>query len=379
MRSLTHMVYLIALFFLNLLFFISITMASGTFGRQSSDTYLVWGFDFVETFDNLQDWTGTGTQDVINPNDMPKLSDGTQGQWDYFSHWGTAPTTQKWIADHGTANVIGGSGKSLIIDLGDPSVVTGLGSGITSSKGPSRLGLYFGDGTPNSGYDDIYIFWRFKMAKNYFPQDSEGNLEWAQVNKFFAVSMGFTSPSVWNYNPSPNGTCHTNTYSPGGYWPYSPDNFSPNLKNSKYKCNFSPLFDILSGLNAWPATWAEENGCTYFEFDKWVGVEFRFKRGNNYPDRATVQAWFYSEDGSETLIYENSNFELHFNTCCDNQKWNRFFFGGNNSLTWTWDYNTMVSHYYIDDFIINGSRIGPKYFQIISPPSPPTGLKISSP
>jgi len=58
-----------------------------------------------------------------------------------------------------------------------------------------------------------------------------------------------------------------------------------------------------------------------------------------------------------------------------------FHFGCNNSATYQW-VTTTESLYYVDDLIINGSRIGPRYFALLNStqdttsPQPPGGLKV---
>ena len=72
--------------------------------------------------------------------------------------------------------------------------------------------------------------------------------------------------------------------------------------------------------------------------------------------------WWYDADGTEHYIGTRSVGPL-FTSCAlsEGLTLNRFFLGGNVSNTWSAGPG-IKAEYYVDDFIINGSRIGPNYF-----------------
>jgi len=327
---------------------LSFAQTGWVFGPQSSNKNIEWGFDFVETFDNLQDWQGNNREDVTitkYPDDFPKHADGLQSNWDYYSIVAT-PSGKNWIAFHGSENVWGGSGKSLCIDLAKTVV-----------DGPSRFGLYFGDGTPESGYDDIYIFHMVKIPKNEWPTHIDSSTgvgtytagepyTWFSSWKFGTINMGMTGPHEFNNELSP----------------YSPFHIIPHIK--RYK--FAPIFGLALILEPYgipggghSGFWGLGKGIEHL-LPGWWGVEFHFKNFTEGAENFTsMDVWIYDESGNSWKALDNTkvqNVSQPFS-----HKWNFWFFGGNNSRTYTWG-PTMESPYYIDDFIINKSRIGPKYF-----------------
>jgi hypothetical protein len=111
-------------------------------------------------------------------------------------------------------------------------------------------------------------------------------------------------------------------------------------------------------------TWAIGDGSVGVISDDWIGYEIHLKLnpGSQY---GTVEIWQYDNSGSPTLLYQNTNQLLINNSISSGHYYNKFFFGGNNSNSYNWS-EDMQSWYYVDDFIIHGSRIGPTYFALIS-------------
>lgn len=311
-------------------------------------------FDIVVTFDDLQDWKGTGYGDIWNISDMPKKLDGSKSVLNYYSFWSTSQTSGNWIDDFGAGTHVGQTGKSAAIDL-------------SNKNGPSRLGLYFGDGTPTSGYDDIYVFWRLKIPRNEWPTSIvqasptpigsyvEGNnYVWWSSWKLASFSHGFTSAAYWNYD--------TSAYSPYGKYAFVPHinlrgyDFSPSRPALYWEKVNYVTNDRLSSV------WCTSNGTTPAIVDEWMAYEFHLKL-NTTSNNGIVQIWMYDRDGKATELYYNSSLELMDLAVSPGHKYNKIFLGGNNSNAFTWG-NGMLARYYVDDLIIHGQRIGPTYFSI---------------
>jgi len=92
-----------------------------------------------------------------------------------------------------------------------------------------------------------------------------------------------------------------------------------------------------------------------------------------------TDVWMCDADGTAYLVMDS--WKREFVSQNETDKWNYFHFGGNNSATYEWGATT-ESPYYVDDLIINGSRIGPRYFALLNStqdttsPQPPGGLKV---
>ena len=231
-----------------------LTEGAGFFGPQSSEKHQEWGFDFVETFDGLQDWRGTQSGSVTDQSDMPKLSSGSQSAWGWYSYWGNMPTGHTWIANHGSDKVWGETGKSLCIDLDDE----------VQGKGPSRFGLYFGDGSPTSGYEEIYIFYMVKIQKNQWPTSISDSKVGSYSESSFPNYAYFAS---WKFGTMNMGMSGVHNYG-GSSTTYSPYHIIPHIKPSggKLCLKLEPYgVDNFSG----------DDSIENYIGDKWFGVEFQ--------------------------------------------------------------------------------------------------------
>jgi hypothetical protein len=136
---------------------VGLVSAQPSFGPQSSTKYLEWDFDFVEEFDGLAEWVSTEGKvgNVHDVSKMPKLENGSDSAWGYYSCWTDETPPQKWIGAYGDNRVWRGD-KSVAIDIG-------------GARGPSRFGLFMGD-----GYEEFYLFFMVNIPKNEFPTSCEG-------------------------------------------------------------------------------------------------------------------------------------------------------------------------------------------------------------
>jgi len=341
-------------------------------GVWSEDVELTWQetleaeFDIVETFDQLQDWHGIDYGNVDSGN-LPILINGSQSKWTYYSDWNSEVANGEWISDFGVGTKIGGSGKSAIIDLG--------GTG----KGPSRLGLYFGNGSANSGYEDVSFFWRVKLPKKTWPTiiqpiskigsyDESEEYQWVGSWKFASFSHGFLDSSHWANSSFISANCNEYYCAYGKcpfvphIYPYSGDNIDnkPTLRFETKCYDTEILYENIMANN---------NGDTSISLDQWIGIEFHFKLNtlSNTSANGIIDIWIYDEVGNSILLFHADNYELR-DALNMAHKYNKFFFGGNNSGYWIWD-ASMQSWYYVDDFIIDdgsNGRIGSRYFTLLN-------------
>ena len=314
-------------------------------------------FDIVETFDQLQNWKGTvSSASDYDAGHMPKLIDGGNSIWTFYSNW-TGTPTGNWIGPHPGYEWQSGSPNNLKMSYGEPS-------------GPSRLGLYFGDENDphpeQTGYADLYLFYMVYVPANAYPTATGGggNGTWS-----YSTGGQYAYVGYYKFNTTNKG-CFVK-YGACGLFEdgrnYSTYHIIPQLEvMGSWGGNGSGFSTRLQTTDDGSYTFFEP-GALYLPTDEWFGVEFHFKNEQNgAATRVTIEAWYYDRDGlAHTLIPQNTDSD-------DSQpytdKWNSFFFGGNISGS---PDGTMDTVHYIDDFIIDGNRIGPLYFQILSGTVPP--------
>lgn len=367
---------------------------AGTWQEQLEEN-----FDIAETFNGLQDWYGTkySPDDSIkeifsdnHPDDFPKKVDGTPSVWGYYSKANDPSGGEKyWIGNFGKETYFGAEGKSAVIDL-------------SNIRGPSRLGTYFGNGESNSGYEEIYIFYMIKVTSNQWPTQCEkdgkpykcqgdvplGIYEHGQDYAFWAswkfnsIGSGFNSPRNWNgsvIDPNhPYGDSEIVPYI--RLYNYGP---IPRLDGKEGQIKNNLVLNMEIRRISQPGTEAElvssedvriteirENtitwactGCALIA-DEWMGVEFQYTLEDPAGSgNGEAKAWIYNKNGESKQAFSIKGVNF-LPKSGQGHKFNRFFFGGNNSYSYTWG-PTMEAPYYVDDFIIHKSRIGPTYFGLL--------------
>lgn len=333
---------------------------SATFKTQSTTKAAEWGFDFVEEFDGLQDWKRNGAREGNQYNTnatglsrMPKLANGENSAWGYYSEWSSTPPAAPWIGSETTSGrKIWRGTKSLAIDLGD------------TNYGPSRLGIHM-----DGGYKDFSLFYMVWIPKNMFPTSCVGGCSGGGGLGTYTPGQSYTYYAAWKLNTF-NMNCNS-AQCPG---PYGDHYTIPLIK----QYNYTPKGLQINNSNYGPENaYALDGGISLDQFmGEWWGIEFRIR--NTAGDTAyLMDIWAYDKQGKSTQVMKEKRFPIVAGA--QGGVWDQFFFGGNNSNSWSWG-PTMQSHYYIDDLIIdNGSkgRIGPRYFSKIgnsataAPPSPP--------
>lgn len=342
---------------------IASTTASA-FGPQSSNKAAEWNFDFVEEFDGLQDWTGPSARvgNDFNVANMPKLANGSNSAWGYYSKWGDSrKPPAPWIgSETGSGRKIWRGTKSLTMDLGE------------TAYGPSRLGVWFG-----KGYSSFNLFHMVYIPKNVFPTSCNpaGCLN-GSIGEYREGQSYIYFPA-WKFGTfdmdCQNADCRVGT----GTESYGAQHFVPVFRPSSPTGLSQGIYIFNEKNNSPSATHRSDDGSGPVSrlFGQWMGYELQVR--STGATTFLVDIWIYDQNGKEDHILRNASYSIapeHVG-----KLWDRFFFGGNNSNSWSWG-PTMQSHYWVDDLIIDDhskGRIGPRYFAVIggkdnaAPPSPP--------
>jgi hypothetical protein len=377
---------------------------AGTAGAGNWEQTLSERFDVVETFDDLQDWpkdpyalSPGGGYAFENPDDFPKESDGTSSMWCYFTKYDEANSALPWIGNFGPETHFATKGKTAVIDL-------------SNKRGPSRLGTYFGDGNPNSGYSDLYFFHMAYITPNQWPTECEGgcvgggglgtyeegkDYAYYAVWKFHNIGSGWNNCGKWKGSkPSHDDRYGDSEVIPHiGIFNYGP---IPTLDGSAVKQNQiltlsvsrvpqdasrysydSETVQVVTDRSDYVAFLGK--GVAYPGGGQWVGFEFHYKMESPAgAGNGVAEAWIYNQKGEYKRAYRFEGLNFLDPDVGPNHKFNRFFFGGNNSNSYTWG-PTMQAPYYVDDLVIDDQRIGPTYFKLLGGeevPSPPSQLKV---
>jgi|GEM_PF-4006407 len=319
-------------------------------------------FDYVETFDNLADFTGTSGSGDVRSGSMPTTLDGKETNWDYYSMWTTPDLTKKWIGDQGRNNWSGN--KAMALDYG----------GSDGVNGPSRFGYYIGEGDPARGYTDVYAFYMIKIPKSFYPTSGD-SFNYFGYLKTFEIASGFRDVFSW-------GTPEQQALTDGSAQVDSVYGLNFTVFNHK-DCNYMQCTESIYGDNLSTSinSYVSGTGSDYhytasvegYEFrdaapgdlireDKWYGVEYRIKQSSPHgAANGIIQTWIYDESGN--VVGEQS---LTLETFRDisvplNHAFNKFVIGGNRSGFDAAPGGT----FYVDDFIVNNKRIGLSYFALL--------------
>ncbi|WP_092385489.1 hypothetical protein [Halopseudomonas salegens] len=330
--------------------------------QQSSNKAELWGFDFVEEFDGLEDWDQSeciwyhnqcgNRYDDRFPELMPQLADGGKGPWGYFSVWNTNASAEPWIGPASGDRQVWRGTKSATIDIGK------------SNRGPSRLGLYFANG----GYRDFRVFYMVWIPANMYPtscEGTEGRCSGGGPIGTYTEGEPYQYFASWKFNTF-NMQCETVNCSLVNDT-YGLHHTVPQIKQYNYTPNG---LIIVNANRGGPAPGfngrAIDDGHTTLNssMGQWWGVEFHIRNISNDTEYM-MDIWVYDKEGYASHVMFEQVFPI--NEDAQGGVWDQFFFGGNNANSWNWG-PTMQSHYYIDDFIVDGGekgQIGPRYFEAI--------------
>ena len=296
---------------------------------------------------------------------------GTNLQWPLF------------IANHGPANTWRGTGKSLVLDLGDNNNTDPLNPAM-AGLGAQRLGTYFGDGiSGRSGYKKVHAFFMMKVSPSFFNKClNPGTSCLAQgydpvsVVKVFDLNSGFTAISKWGtsaeraeVSANPTTQARLDEYGLN----FSVLNFgggglsqSQNLffaENNYVTAGASPNCSYLqttSGRRLRSGTVLDIE--SYVQGGEWFGIEIASDIGTKGNSDGSTDFWIYDGTGKEMghFAVTGQNRLLYFD-----HLYNKLVLGGNR-LSSNGKTGNLDSRWWIDDVIIHGSRIGTAYFRMLS-------------
>lgn len=303
----------------------------------------------VETFDELNDWKGNAVNGEIYDTGLPTKIGGGNSIWNGYEYNSYSLLTNDWIQNHGALNVWRGLGKSLRMDVPKP------GSSEARS-GPQRFYTYFGgdnetispyasSGQYNYGPKEVYVFFIVKIPHTTLLPKYEAY--W----KFFCLCTGFISTDNPIYARSTYGPA--NTLTNDSYYSYA-----YHILKTHWTLT-DENEDVIWQENYKASPYSNGDITDYVANDQWFGIELRLKLGTPGGSDTQMELWVYDNNGNVEHLINITDLPLHAGY---NGGINKFFFGGNKS----WDEESgETSHYFVDDLIIHGNRIGPTYFNLI--------------
>jgi len=337
-------------------------------------------FDIVSTFDELQDWYGSSIGGTItNPIYMPKKLDGSASVWNTYDQWytGDSQHIENWIGSHAVTAWSGA--KSAAINY---SFAAGCYTNPDDVKGygPERLGLYYGDGTKESGNDEQYVFFMMKFDPGFWPKLNETDFAYTAVIKFFDIVGGFIDPDTWGYSSDNAGIM-------AGYgtnftlWNIGGGDASHLTKlamqeNTHHTREYTPPYYYYDYYDIPYGDPEDRHGLPYwgtielqdvYNTEAWFGIEYRINMGtlDNYDGE--IEMWLYNQSGVAIGHYLAQN--LGLKRVLDT-KYNKVVFGGNYQCTSVENGNPTTTTWYLDDVILDSSRIGPTYFGLLNGTTP---------
>ncbi|HJV66231.1 MAG TPA: Ig-like domain-containing protein [Geomonas sp.] len=359
-----------------------VTMVSGTF--VSGETVRS---NTGATYPFQKSWTVGGntylqfgiypTSGQFNPGDT--LTGMSSGATAKMVAW------PKMIGDHGASYDWGGGGKSLMMDLGDNDNDANAMKGI----GAQRLGMFFGDGvTGKSGLKKAYLFMMMKFPPNFFAMTSSTNYQYVNVFKVADLLPGFTAINYFG-PPTEHATVYPNPqnlveYGTAGAMIDLAGGGASNGPNLFFN-NFASYTTYSGGyyqyLNSTTTAMTDGAGSSdlqsFISSGQWFGVEWALDMGTLGNADGTTEMWIYDQTGAQKgyFIVKGQTNMVHFD------HWiNKMTLGGNRRTGSTWT-STTDGRYFIDDVVVDGNRIGPKYFQLLATSADTTAptATISSP
>ena len=336
-------------------------------------------FDIVETFDQLQDWSGPSIGYDYKLSHQPKKQGGAYSIWQFhMSDFGKNASASDWISDHGAYswNRSGSSTpKSLCLQH---NVLYTTADDSKQGWGAQRLGTFWGNRvTGKSGYKKIYLFLMVKFRPGYFALRQDGDYAYIGYLKFFDICSGFTDMGTWGTASDRTGTSGTpqmlqeyganftvmnwqsggTTYGGKNLFPFETSahasTSNPSYPGVWHYLTFNQQTISTSGLSIAP----------YYENNKWMGFEIALDIGAVGKSDGTIDIWMYDDEGNENGHYSAAAEPrlVHFD-----HYFNKIVLGGNRSMS-TGEDAVVPSdtRAYIDDIIIDSNRVGPKYFELL--------------
>ena len=352
---------------------------------------LVSNFDYVDTFDNLADWK-PATASYINiqatPAHFSAFTDRTDSGivWQFYMANNLPTGSYNAIADHGVGTrwISGAANdasthKSLCIDYNSRP----QGAADTDVHGVQRIAFQtnWGGQAPDVGYSSqVYMFCMIQFPENFFVATAADNFQYATYLKVFDTMTGFNTVASW-------GTAEEHAYQNAAPCNYADDssiireyglnasvndigmnNFkigwfgsylNADSDNCGYYANSIPVYLDDEGGNGW--------GTAIYNLE-WFGLEIRYLLSNPHGEaNGEIEVWAYNQTGTQVyhkLLSGVTTFKD--GASAFDHAINRFQLGGNRSDLTELDEWGTVDYFYVDDVIINDTRIGPTYFGLLS-------------
>jgi hypothetical protein len=291
-------------------------------------------FPFVQTFNNLDDWTPTGSGDVCTESYMPVVTSTQQtGVWRYYSMWSTvngagidefSHTVNPW--DEATS-------KSLRIDLSSEGL------------GPSRLAADLRGGSYTNGFPwsgGVRVFYAMYRASAFWPASPTG------YSKEFVLNMECNDTSC-----SVADDCGAN-YASHPYFDY----------HHTHENGVNPACLVSNTAAEYISEPAPRTDIEDYN-DQWLFVEYLYEQYTSGTNEAQLSGWFYDANGTLLDHFYDDLHESEFTgtewTSCSVGYFDNAMFGGNMSST------TTSSQIYYDDLIIDvdsNGAIASRYFSL---------------
>ena len=346
-------------------------------------------FDIVETFDQLDDWKGTGPTAAVDiqtyPSEFPDKTAGGASIWQYYSFYGNpADISANWIANHGPSFVWQGTGKSLIIDYNQAYT--------TDIKGPSRLGFKIGD-SPDDGYaSEVYVFYMIRVPKNFFKLTGD-SFDYHNFVKNLDISAGFETVRVfgtaderaWMNNETncPGSPPLTQVLNEYGLNAQVYNFYSYGTVPDRSEVMQATVLYTMDSGDVYPNCHYDGTTLEIFQNapmgqsvldEEWFGLQYRVLMSSPHgAANGEVEVWTYDDTGA-LVGHELLANQITFRdgSTVFNHGWNKFVLGGNR-------YDGIYcpgsipgcdfgpdEHYYIDDFIVDSTPIASTYFTLLS-------------
>ena len=415
---------------------VTVTTNAGAVSNSAWQSVLETNFFRADSFDDTEDWNPIVAEDDLE-NPYPVKTNSQQSIWSRYTNdrnaWGLAnivgsvpigaqvtfsngatTTVYRAFSEDGKYYICTVGGNSLLASVQEGNTVSLGGFSATISHipkwigdehptyrdrgkslcinynnfnkgvdgfGPSRLAVYFGDGTSNSGLQKVHLFFMMKFDPAFFAENLDGTFRYAGIHKFFDVCSGFTEANNWG-SPEERATVYTTfeilkeygaNYSiintaGGGLSRANSIAFAENARMAELESNGFYNRQWVNGIESRELRNSPPNNVTeideFTQNDKWFGAEFALDLGTVDQADGSIELWLYDEHGNDAghFVGPTSKRLVHFD-----HKYNLITLGGNRICDGYGDCPVDAhSRIYIDDFILHTDRIAPTYFQLLT-------------
>jgi len=248
--------------------------------------------------------------------------------------------------------------------------------------GPSRLGVYFGDGSSASGMKKAHVFFMIQFDPEFYQENPDGTFPFLDVHKLFDLCSGHVEANRWGEPEERALMLNTE----GGLREYGP-NFTIigtgggglswanriYLQEEPYKTYLQPntgwyhYIRVYSPTKVLPLTRPPHTTLIQEPANrdiKWFGIEVAVDLGTVGNSDGSIELWVYNDKGVEQGYFDRRDTQR---LAIFDHKNNLMTLGGNRLCN---GYDTCPidghSRVYIDDVVISPSRIGPTYFQLLT-------------